>query len=80
MRLQNLKNCKTIPCIKDAKMLQSVEEVYEEILMDRGMEKGKEETAVNLLRSGWLTKEQIAETTELSIQRINELEKNLNRR
>ena len=66
---------------KEAKMLQSVEEWGMEKGMEKGLKKGREEnmekTAVNLLKMGVLTKEQIAEATGLPLERIEILEKTL---
>jgi len=69
------------PMFKEVKMLQSIEEVGIEKGMDIGMDIGRkeamEETAVQLLRSGWLKKEQIAEITKLDKAKLDELEKGL---
>jgi hypothetical protein len=66
-------------------MLESIEEVGYERGYERGFEEGKraarirvwEKITINLLRSGLLTKEQIAQVIDLDIVRINELEETL---
>ena len=50
-------------------MLQSIEEI--------GIEKGIEQTAIKLLRSQWLNKQQISEVTGLDREKLDELEKKL---
>ncbi|QTA81503.1 Uncharacterized protein dnl_38400 [Desulfonema limicola] len=73
------------PMFKEAKMLQSVEEVFiekgKEIGVEIGVEIGRketmEETAIKLFRSGWLNKKQIGEITRLDKEKLDELEKSL---
>jgi hypothetical protein len=69
------------PSFQEAKMLQSIEEVGMEKGLEKGrkegMEKGMEKAAINLLRSQWLTKEQISEITGLDRKKLEELEKKL---
>jgi hypothetical protein len=72
---------------KEAKMLQSIEEVGMERGIDIGMEKGidigkkegrkegKKETARNLLLLNILTEEQIAQATNLSIEEVRRLKR-----
>jgi len=71
-------------------MLQSVEEVYEEIWIDKGMDKklakgitkalitgrknNQNEIAIKMLRAGWLKNEQIAEFTGLDKAEIEQWE------
>ncbi len=76
------------PEFKGVKMLQSVEEWgrekgKEEGLKEglkrgekKGLEKGLEKTAINLLKSGVLTKEQISEATTLSLKKLEVLATN----
>ncbi len=61
------------PMFQEAKMLQSIEEVGRE----KGREEGIETTAINLLRSQWLNKEQISEITGLDRNKLEELERRL---
>ncbi len=69
------------PMFTEAKMLQSIEEVGMEKGLEKGlkegMEKGMEKAAINLLRSKWLSKEQISEITGLDRKKLEELEKSL---
>lgn len=64
---------------KEAKMLQSIEEVGYERGWEGGREEGQEETiekmAKTLLNKGWLSKEKIMELTGLNLKKINALEK-----
>lgn len=57
------------PMFREAKMLQSIEEI--------GIEKGIEQTAIKLLHSQWLNKQQISEVTGLDREKLDELEKKL---
>ena len=64
------------PLWKEVKMLESIEDVGYE----RGWEEGREElresrekTVRNILGSGWLTREQIAQIMEMDIARVDEL-------
>jgi hypothetical protein len=74
------------PMFQEVKMLQSIEEVGIEKGVERGIgigvEKGigigVEKTAVNLLLSRLLNKEQISEITGLDREKLDELEKKLN--
>ncbi|OQY59243.1 MAG: hypothetical protein B6245_07770 [Desulfobacteraceae bacterium 4572_88] len=63
------------PMYQEAKMLESIEELG----MERGMEKGEiralEKVTKNLLRSGKLTKKEIAQVTDLDIAEMNEADK-----
>jgi predicted transposase YdaD len=45
--------------------------------LEKGREEGMEKAAVNLLRSQWLSKEQISEITGLDREKLEELEKKL---
>jgi hypothetical protein len=65
------------PMFQEAKMLQSIEEVGMEKGLEKGREEGMEKAAVNLLRSQWLSKEQISEITGLDREKLEELEKKL---
>jgi len=69
------------PMFQEAKMLQSIEEVGIEkgidIGVEQGIEQGIEQTAVNLLRSQLLNKEQISEVTGLDRKKLEELEKKI---
>jgi len=77
------------PMFQEAKMLQSIEEVGIEKGIERGIERGiliglekgeqkkAEETAVKMLLSQWLNKEQISEITGLDRKKLDELEKRL---
>ncbi|QTA86099.1 Uncharacterized protein dnm_021170 [Desulfonema magnum] len=64
----------TDPLYQEAKMLQSIEEVGYE----RGLEQGLKTTAKNLLKTGKLTKQEIAEVTGLKLSEVRELAKVLN--
>ncbi len=57
------------PMFREARMLQSIEEI--------GIEKGIERTAIKLLRSQWLNKQQISEVTGLDREKLDELENKL---
>ena len=65
------------PMFQEAKMLQSIEEVGIEKGLEKGREEGIETTAINLLRSQWLNKEQISEITGLDRKKLEELEEKL---
>ncbi|QTA81573.1 Uncharacterized protein dnl_39110 [Desulfonema limicola] len=65
------------PMFKEAKMLQSVEEVFIEKGKDIGRKETMEETAIKLFRSGWLNKKQIGEITRLDKEKLDELERSL---
>ncbi|MGE0087551.1 MAG: hypothetical protein AB7S75_24340, partial [Desulfococcaceae bacterium] len=73
------------PMFQEAKMLQSIEEVGIEkglekgilIGLEKGEQKKAEETAVKMLLSQWLNKEQISEITGLDRKKLDELEKRL---
>lgn len=77
------------PMFQEVKMLQAVEEVFiekgreigvgigREIGVGIGRKEALEETAIHLLRSGWLKKEQISEITKLDKAKLDELEKAL---
>jgi len=77
------------PMFQEAKMLQSIEEVGIEKGIEKGIERGiliglekgeqkkAEETAVKMLLSQWLNKEQISEITGLDRKKLDELEKRL---
>ena len=69
----------------EAKMLQSIEEVGMERGMERGMEigleKGRvqtlEEVTKNMLKSGKLTRKEIARFTGMKLTEINKLAKTM---
>lgn len=61
------------PIFQEAKMLQSIEEVG----IEKGIGIGVEKTAINLLLSRLLNKEQISEITGLDRKKLDELEKGL---
>ncbi len=69
------------PMFQEVKVLQSIEEVGIEkgilIGLEKGEQKKAEETAVKLLRSQWLNKDQISEITGLDREKLDELEKRL---
>ena len=61
------------PLWKEVRMLQSVEEVGYERGREEGREESREETVKDLLKSGWLTYEQIAQIMKTDVGMVSKL-------